>query len=384
LNELRHWRAQDYAHFQRASAQHTIEITSLPIAMYTLQDLWVSVRLIVTATFYSEPYCAAMKRYFFALFYRYCELLSVAQSDAELIVDNPLFIGQAPPANGTNGEEEVDEEEEANLDSEDAYNAYKRLTIPLTPTFSLSSAYIYDGQSLFYSQLHRIILSDRLDTLRRIAPLLLREPLDATSAAQCEQAWLQTLNAVCQDLELGQFVLTDFKCELMRLHLYHGEVEQYKRHFPRSQASPNEVMRTLRGSDHAAALQIHVTPLAELLARSAEYERECLFLTRQTTARWFAFRRVKAHATLMELFQLEQLCALDALDSATLRTEREGPLFLALMRQYYVVDGSQVYRSSSYVQAYLLWLNRLVQRELIALSHIHPTLRPCIRLFEAI
>lgn len=375
LHQLRHWRAQDYAHFQRASARHTLEITSLPIAMYTLQDLWVSVRLIVTATFYAEPYSADMRRYFFALFYRYCELLTVEQSDAELLVDNPLFLGERQS-------DARDDEDGEELDNEEAHNAYKRLTVPLTPTLSLSSAYVYDGQSLFYAQLHRLLLSDRLETLQRLDPLRLREPLDAQACQRCDQAWLQTVGAVCADPELGQFVLTDFKCELMRLHLYHGEVEQYRRHFPRSQASPTEVMRTLRGSDHDAALQIHVTPLSELLARAGEYERECWFLTRQTTARWFAFRRVKAHAALMELFQLEQLCSLDALDAATLRSEREGPLLLGLMRQYYVVEGRRVYRSQSYVQAYLLWLARLLRRELIALTHVHPTLQACIALFE--
>ena len=384
LDELRRWRAQDYTHYQRVAAAHTIEISALPLSMYSLQDLWVAVRLIVDSSFYRDAYSQDMKRYFYALFYRYCELISAAQSDIELVVDNPMFIAHQ-------GARDPDEagNEDTDLEDEDTYNAYKKISIPLTATLSLSSAYVYDGQTLFYSQFYRLLLSDRLATLCTVSPLRLRTPLTAEGTAQCMAAWQTMLKAVCQDPELAQFVLTDFKCQLQQLHLHHGETEQYKRHYPRSQASPNEVLRLMRASDHQAVLQIHATPLLEILKRHCEqedgtqYEHEVFYMTRQATARWFAFRNTKGHKALMEFFVMEQLVSLEQLDALTLRGAREPPLLLSLMRVYYVVEGEYVYRASDFVHAHLLWLSRLWQRGLIEAQHIHPALRPCIPLFDS-
>lgn len=361
LDELRRWRAQDYTHYQRVARAHTIEISALPLCMYSLQDLWVAVRLIVDSSFYRDAYSQDMKRYFYALFYRYCELISVAQGDIELVVDNPMFIAQ-----GARDPEAGDED--GDLDDEDTYNAYKKISIPVTPTLSLSSAYVYDGQTLFYSQFYRLLLSDRLATLCTVSPLRLSNALSTEGGAQCQTAWLMMLQAVCQDPELAQFVLTDFKCQLQQLHLHHGETEQYKRHYPRSQASPNEVLRLMRASDHQAVLQIHATPLLEILKRHCEqedgtqYEREVFYMTRQATSRWFAFRRVKGHKALMEFFVMEQLVSLEQLDALTLRSAREPPLLLSLMRLYYVVEGERVYCASDFVHAYVLWLARLAAR----------------------
>ncbi len=370
-HQLKHWRAQDYDFYRRMAARHTIDITAMPLSLYSLNDLWCSVRLIVTCGFYSEPYAPGMKQYLYALFYRYCELISVELGDISLVLDNPLFIATGGGA------------------TFDDYNAYKSLAIPVNEQLSLSSEYVYEGQALFYGQLYRISLSDRLQSMWEDAPLVLETPLDRETETLCQEAWLAMLSTVFQDKLLGQFIVTDFKCNLLRLHLYHGEQEQYKRRWPESNAEPGDVMLMLRPDDHVRAIAVHTLPLMDVLKQYREerrHETEMVYLTCQVTARWLASRNVAGHKErLMPHFQLDQLCTLEQLDAATLRDDAQVPLLLSLMRLYYVVWGARVYRTPHFVHAYLVWLQLLVARlGLVPPDCIQPALQECIGLFSVI
>lgn len=365
LAQLRHWPAQDYAFYQKMALQHTIEITNLPISLYSCNDLWCSVRLITTTGLYTQPYTVELKQYFYALFYRYCELISAEQGDISIIMDNPLFVTELP-------KQESD-----------------KLIIPLNDQLALCSEYVYDGQSLFYSQLYRISLSDRLETLYDSGAMILQHQPDEETTRLSQKAWLEMLRTVFKDKLLGQFIVTDFKQNILRLHLYHGETEQYRRLWPDNKADPSEVLSLLRPDDHLAAMAIQALPLMEVAAKYEKepsvVENEMVYLTKQVTERWLASRNVQGHKTrLAPLFQMEQLTTLELLDEWTLREQGDPPLLLGLMHLYYVVSGPRLFRTENFTYAYLVWLQLLMEQHLVSLNDIPPTLHECIGLFSVI
>jgi hypothetical protein len=388
-SQAKWWRAQDYVFFDRVKQKHRIEITSDPIRLYSISDLWVAMDLIVCKGLYTEPYSTEMKDYVYALFYRYCELFTVELDDIELVLDNPLFYD----VKRTEEENELDalvaelnpvpqqevgghDGDDGDDDEENKFEAYKSTVIPVSENMYLRSEYVFDGQILFFSQLYRIHLSDRLVQLEKVHPLRLKHALNEQRVKQSMTAWFRMLIAVTRHPDLSQFVCTDFKNTLMKLHLMHGETEQYKRRWPNAKAVANEVLEQMRAS-MSTLFEVHKQPpaiLAEEHQKSAKYGLECMYLTRQCQSRWMASVKVRKHETITQRFMMEQLVPLAEVNTAIQRSTHELPLFLVLLQRYYVVWGERVFSSSDFVTSYLVWLCLLVERGAFIAKKVHHTL----------
>jgi len=389
-SRVRQWRAQDYPFYRRVAAKHNIEISGDPLSLYRVTDVWDSVRLIVTEALYTEPYDAEMKQYFYALFFRYCELMTVREPELEAMLDNPRFVefldggGDDDEAAAT-AAAELEEDEEGD---ETAYDSYKRVKIPVSETCALRSDYFYEGEVLFYNQLYRLILSDRLLVQYETTPIVLVVAPTTETRQLCQAAWLDLMSYVCQHKELGQFIVADFKAQMMQLYLFHGEVERFRRQWPESNSEPGDVLLMFRAADHMEALRIQSTPPLELIrahnADTAVYERECAFLTRQVTKHWLGYQGVRRARNLERYFVIESMLTMAQLEALLLRDDKTPPLLLCLMRIYYVVDGEHLYRTPHFIQAYMLWLSQMILRDIIRLSHLPQALQACIGHFRVI
>jgi hypothetical protein len=371
------------------AAKHNIEISGDPLSLYRVTDVWDSVRLIVTEALYTEVYSDEMKQYFYALFFRYCELMTVREPELEAVLDNPRFVEFLDPAEGAgDGDDEAVVAEREDGD-DTAYDAYKRVKVPVSDVCALRSDYFYEGEVLFFNQLYRLILSDRLLVQYETSPMQLAgPPPSAETRATCQAAWLSLMTDVCRHKELGQFIVADFKAQMMQLYLFHGETERFRRQWPEANAEPTDVLLMFRAADHMEALRIHGVPPLELVKAYVEsgalYERECAFLTRQVTQRWLAYQGVKRARTLDRYFVLESMLTMAQLEAQLERDEKRPPLLLCLMKLYYVVDGERLYRTEHFIQAYLLWLGQLILRDIIQLKHLPAPLRACIGHFRVI
>jgi hypothetical protein len=76
---------------------------------------------------------------------------------------------------------------------------------------------------------------------------------------------------------------------------------------------------------------------------------------------------------LVSLQRVEEAIFLDGKETTTTKT---WPVFLKLMRLYYVVDTvkKKVFRSLFFVEAYFVWLCLCVRQGVLTMSVLHPKL----------
>lgn len=392
-------RAADYEYCARVQLAENVVISAASVARYTVNELWNSLQLCVPSL-YKHAFTSHQKTYLYALFFRYCELLCAQQTPAELtrVLDNPLFVrfGRAPAHNDDNSDDEEEEDsddsdsssssddESSDSAEEEEYEAYQQLLVPLDARCSLRAAYLIEGQLAFLGQLKRVSFSETLAAHALAAPL--RVTVEA-EAAECETRWRECVGEVALHGDLKRFVREAFKSQLVALYVYHGEMERYRMRWPQANCQPCDVLALLRPSDNLAAGRVLELAPAQLLAEPALYERELVLLTKCATLQWLSYRGEAQAAKIDAAFLLEELAPLDTIDShiaALLEGGGRGqmPLLLRLVRVYYVAAGDgRLYRTERFVEAYLLWLQLLVQGRHFAMRNAPPRLKSCLQHF---
>jgi hypothetical protein len=412
-------RADQYLYCKMVGEKENVIISDSPLLAYTVNEVWYSLQQIVPSL-YCHAFTLDMKTYLYALFFRYCDLFCTRQGDLMRVMNNPLFVklGRPGPGEGSEeggssftGEDSEDVEEDTEEDSEDseeeeeeedeeAYDAYKSTTVALSDTHSLRSAYFFEGQLAFFSQLKRVLLSERLAQLAEEDPLILAEVVSEADMAECREALTEAVQAVALHKELKQFVKEDYKAAVVSLYVYHGETERYRMRWPHASAQAVDVLGLLRPDANVVAMRAHGMTAKEILTDQVLYEKETVLLAKCTTLRWLCYQKerhaikpsVAEASKLEQCFMLEELVSLAQIDEmvASLsqvpgEDEEEAgvpiPTLLRLVRQYYVIRGTSIYRTADFAEAFLLWLSLLVEEGVILRKNIHPKLKSCLSLF---
>lgn len=376
-HELQMWPAQKYQFYQEMSRLYNIEISDDPISKYNVTDLWDSMKFVIIHGAYTIPYSIDMKRYIHALFYRYCSFLTIEEDNLELVMDNPLFI-QEPDDNiiKKNGNED------------EAYDAYKFITIPVKKDQHLTSSYIFEGELLFYHQFYRITLSDILFTFYENDPIILESIPTEENDQHHKLVWYQFMSAICEHSRLQQYIVNDFKKDMLYLYLYHGEKERFIRTWPEANADPNDILNQTRASDQMMALEIQkMIPLSIVTAYKEKglYEKEVVFITFCAIKRWFAYKVYKKYRELDTLLIMEEFYSINEINLMILREKsKDKPMILRLASTCYVINGSQVYKTILFIDALFLWINLMSKIDVEFETVIHKLLRPVISHFNVI
>jgi hypothetical protein len=218
--------------------------------------------------------------------------------------------------------------------------------------------------------------------------------------AECREALTEAVQAVALHKELKQFVKEDYKAAVVSLYVYHGETERYRMRWPHASAQAVDVLGLLRPDANVVAMRAHAMTAKEILTDQVLYEKETVLLAKCTTLRWLCYQKerhaikpsVAEASKLEQCFMLEELVSLGQIDEmvASLsqvpgEDEEEAgvpmPTLLRLVRQYYVIRGTSIYRTSDFAEAFLLWLSLLVEEGVILRKNIHPKLKSCLSLF---
>jgi hypothetical protein len=369
---LRQFRAEDYPFCMMVSREENVTISSRPIIEYSVKEVRNSVRLIMSSL-YRHPYTTAMKNYFYALFFRYCDLFSSQQSDLRRVLDNPLYYSLIP----TNV---MDEEEEEEDDEE--YDAYKRITLPLDEVYQLKSEYLFEGELLFSRQLRRMMLSNQLIQQSETNPLILTNPINDVTMQKCSLAIMETFCELVIHKELKKFINEDFKRSIISLYMFHGETERFVRQWPSSASQPGDVLAITRPNDLLQANNIQKMNLADILKAGELYTKEIVFITKCITHRWISYESKENNAHRIDAaFMIEQLVTLDDIDEVL---DSEGlPCLLSLIQTYYVVYRGAVYKTIEFIEAYMIWLSILIKKEgVLTEKTIHQKIRQYLVYFE--
>ena len=406
--------ASQFAYAQLVAPTHHILVADGTITAYSVRRLWLSARM-VTATLYVYSYSSEMKQYVHALFFRYCDLVTMQQSDADRVFDNPLFIDYnqnnlLPGQQSTEAEEAEDEEKEL-------FDAFKRLKITVTDRHSLDNSFLYEGELLFYPQLFRLRLSEKLErnflALQRTGHLMQLRFSSLTERTSFLQAvidgWAQMMSLLSKDLQLRTYVIGHFKSQLASMYVFHGEAERYKRQFPDSSAEASDILSDARPNDVLRLNKASATVLTDLIAGYAAAlkkslsrqtgeatlhcptlltnEREAVLLTSVISELWFQYKKVPRSAQISGAFLLEELCTLSSLDRLLFhgRGDHDGaprklPLLIKLIRIYYIVDVTEAcsphvfFRSEVMPEAFLVWLTLCVRYGHVAQKALHSSI----------
>ena len=377
LEEIQKWPAEKYVFYQEMSQLNNIEISSDIISQYNVTILWDSMKFFIIYGAYNMSYSNDMKRYIHALFYRYCSFLTVKEEELEVMIDNPLFI------------QEIDKEEKKTKlgDEDEAYDAYKLITIPVTENYHLTSNYLFEGEILFYHQFYRITLSDILCSFYEEDPILLSSVVIDDKIEEYKLVWFNFVTHVCSHSRLDQFIVNDFKKDMMSIYLYHGEKERYQRTWPEANSDPNDILNQTRPDDQIIALEIQnmiPTLILSTFKEKGIYEKESIFITFLAIKRWFAYREFKNHGILNELLILEEFYELNQINLIMIRKNTDYPLLIRFVSTYYVILGRQIYKSTIFFNALFLWINLMSKREAGFERAMHKLLLPIIQDFNVI
>lgn len=367
---LRQFRAEDYPFCMMVSRDENVTISSRPILAYSVKEVRNSVRLIM-ASLYRYPYTTAMKNYFYALFYRYCDLFTLQQTDLKRVLDNPLYFSLI----------ELDEEQQHEEDDED-YDAYKRITVPLDAQYQLKSEYFYEGELLFARQLRRMMLSNQLIQQSEANPIILTNPINDEKMRQCGVAMMETFRQLTIHKELKKFINEDFKRDLLKLYMFHGETERFVRQWPSSASEPGDVLAITRPSDLLRANQVQKMNLTDILNAGDAYANEIVFITKCINHRWISYESNESSHRIDAAFMIEQLVTLDDIDEA-IDQEAGLPILLSLIQTYYVVYRGGVYRTVVFIEAFMIWLSILIKKERVMTEKtVHQNIREYLVYFE--
>lgn len=400
------------------SKRENVIVTAKEIIKYSVTDLWDSARIILPSL-YAYNFCRPMKDYIFALFFRYCDLLAIQQhreeGEEDEIFDNPLFFNE--------GEGENEETE----DIEEMYDAYKRIAIESGANYSIQTEFLFEGEVLFYYQLHRLHLSCRLQTLYERRAFIVPRTIDLLQTAL--RTWYECMLALAKHEFLRTHVIEAFRRDIYEIQLYHGERECYRRKFPESMCEARDVLDDCRVSvlrtvtetermtlqdmlkhfvtatnENIKNFEQHQQPYEEcVLCEGTDAwpmlsnERECLLLTKVATLLWFKSEKVTCMKRLEQSFLLEELHSLDSLETlvfeqfTTPQQQQDRPnmpVFVKLMRLYYVIvvinDKCQLYKSLFFFEAYFVWLAMCVRLGFILPVQLHPSTTPLVSHFNKV
>lgn len=367
---LRQFRAEDYPYCMMVSRDENVTISSRPIIAYSVKEVRNSVRLIMSSL-YRYPYTTAMKNYFYALFYRYCDLFTLQQTDLKRVLDNPLYYAPVEP----------EEEEE---DDDDDYDAYKRITVPLDAQYQLKSEYFYEGELLFARQLRRMMLSNQLIKQSENNPIILTNPINDETMRQCSLAMMETFCQLTIHKELKKFINEDFKRDLLKLYMFHGETERFVRQWPSSASEPGDVLAITRPNDLLSANQVQKMNLADILKAGDVYGKEIVFITKCINHRWISYESNEWSHRIDAAFMIEQMVTLDDIDEA-IDNEAGLPILLSLIQTYYVVYRRAVYRTVVFTEAFMIWLSILIKKEgVMTEKTVHQNFREYLVYFETL
>jgi hypothetical protein len=305
-----------------------------------------------------------------------------------VVLDNPLFAVKQVPQTQTkkhDWQEEVEEEEE---DDEDNYDAYRNVVIPLDETYSLKSEYFYEGEIVFFSQLRRMRLSRRLLLQYENNPIILKNKPSAELMIKCNCMVLEMLKQVSIHQELKQFVIEDFKLNMMALYVYHGERERYRRKWPEASSGDDVVLSVCRPADHLNANNMKKMKLSDIIDNS--HEKEIVLITKCVTHRWLSYQGYSLISGFIDKhnlhsFVIEETVSLDYINELVTDNEEKDesmfPTLLKLVHTYYVLYNGGVYKSERFVDAYLLWLHLLVHEKVVKRGLLHPTISESLDYF---
>lgn len=426
---IRTRRGEEYDYCRHVNREENVIITDSVILDYRVNEVWNSLQQIVPSL-YRNTFTSHMKTYLYALFFRYCDIMWRQQDEADLvrIMDNPLFVkfsrdhyhqNSQHESGGSDEEEETEDsdvyvtESDSESDSTsgggggggedeeeaEAYEAYQSVTVPLSESCSLKSAYFFEGQLIFFSQLKRVSFSETLAGLCESNPLILRQRLSAETLEQCRQAVKEMVGDVALHPELKKFVKEAFKSAVVPLYLYHGETERFRAHWPYANNHAFDVLSMFRPNDNMEATKMLDMTAAQMLVDDARYEKEIVLLAKCCTALWLEHEmsETAVRVKINKWFIIEEQVSLDKIDKrigAILErqhqqqqhqqrhtNERSVPLLLRLVRIYYVAHEGAVYRTQNYAEAFLLWMQLLVTQGHVQRNHLHQKIKSCLRHF---
>ncbi len=425
---VRTQRAEQYQYCAQVQRQENVVVSSARLCDYSVEEVWASLQQIVPSL-YRNAYNAQMKTYLHGLFFRYCAIMCTRQHQLHRVMDNPLFVkfspgGRPRDRSGSDDQEEEDysgsdssseesdgvsassgsSDESSSVDGsensgdeeeEEDFDAHRKLLVPLGPGCWLRYAYFQDGQLAFRSQLKRVLLSETLGDLAERRPLRLRRAPSAETLQACETALWQAVRAMATHRDLKRAVNEPFKSEVMQLYVYHGEMERYRIRWPHAPDRAAEVLALLRPADSQACLHVQDLTIQQLLQEPQRYERESVLLCKGAQRQWLEMKQVQRAEAIDKCFLMEEMVSLSELDQrvAALSAPPEPgmderpeppPMLLRLVKLYYVVRQrtGDIYRTTSFGEAYLLWLTLLVRDGHLREKHLHERLKSCLTHFK--
>lgn len=408
--------ASEHAYCQMTSKRANVVVSDAAIIDYGVDDLWNSMR-IITPTLYLYSFSPSMRTYIYAIFLRYADLVSTQQADEdfESAFDNPLSAGPTAISEEEGQEEEID----------DTFDAFKKLSIRANESYSINNEFLYEGEAIFYHQLYRIQISSDLIRYhkRKEVPILVDYVKLKVKRVDMLKLMLEKWYAMCvtvsKDTFLKQTLIEKYTNMRAEMHLYHGDRERYKRNFPNSAADARDILQEARVLEMTAINNTQSMVLADLFTvfRNAystafqelahdgstkfeervfavgdegwatiNYEQEVLLLTKLSTQLYFELQRVKECKGVQEAFILEEMSTLQSIEERVFLkrssdSKKVWPLFLKLMRIYYVIDtkSERVFKSLFFAEAYFVWLCLSLRAKLIEEHSLHPELLAMVK-----
>lgn len=421
--------ASEFVYCQKVGEYYNVILSSAPVCEYKDTVLWNSIRRIFSSL-YTFRYSNEMKEYVFALFFRYCDLLSIQQHDAEKTFENPLFAEHHQPTKSLNytpthsfshtsnllAEEEeratVRSEEEEEQESEEEeleaiYNAFKSIDISVNDNYSINNEFAFQGQPLFCPQLERLFLSAKLSKNKNLISIAYTKSLSRNGFLRgAMESWAKMCATVGEDGLLTTVVISEFRTKIMPMHLYHGEEARFKRESPEASCEARDILTNFRPVEmtHINKTQIMtirsivMTHKKDFLLKLKEWESnggsneaniefidnelEAILLTHICTMRWLEMKEMKQIKRLDACFVLEEMTDIEDIHSLFYNPEkRKIPVLLKLMRIYYVIDvkKSKLYKTVFFVEAYFLWLTLCLRAKLFTFQQLPPELTPLLK-----
>jgi len=397
--------AKEHLYCEIVSKRSNVVITDAQLIDYSVDQLWISMRLI-TPSLYTYPFSLPMRNYVYALFFRYADLLGMEQDDSVDIFDNTRFFTPL---------QQQQQQQEEDIEGHDDFDDYKKLNVCANGSYNIHSDFVYEGELLFFNQLYRLQLStdlmryhERAESKIRIVytPKLNRLAFIRIALDQ----WSEALIILTRDTQYKESLVTRYTHTRTDMHLCHGDRERHKRAFPNSACDARDVLLEARPleMDHVTRSQAMVLgDLIQCFKRNytaviencgggvnedyeghvlqeggeswmvVEYEQEALLLTRICTRLFMEYHKVKGLHRMDDAFIFEELVSLQRIEEVFfLGKTTSWPVFLKLMRHYYVMDTvtRKVFKSVFFVEAYFVWLSLCLRNKVITTGAIHPKL----------
>lgn len=250
--------ASQYKFTGMVDATHYIIVHDEPIMQYSIQFIFHAIKVAIPVL-YTYSYSFAMKEYIYHLFLRYCSIISVSctnEKEEGKLLDHPshfIYHNSKKKKKNKDGDEENDGGVSKHIPEEEDFNEFKKTCIKMNTRYSITSNYIYLGETLFYSHLARLNLSTRLVEMAKEHPVKFNEYKTTRESVLliklCLDAWHKFICDTSLHKHIGTSVKEGFHVDAMHLFLYHGEKEHFKRSWPESNHEPGDIISQTRPDD---------------------------------------------------------------------------------------------------------------------------------------